>query len=160
MKTIKAISHRYRLALAGAVLAGALVGCEYDIPITASPSAKTDNQLLGEWVSIDHDNVMKVRQFDASLYVVSLNGRLFRAYHSDLNGTRFVSIQDLDSSDRKYCYRVWTLSGDGNRLTLHSINASLVPRETKDILEIQKLLRQNLKNPQLFVDETQFVRKN
>ena len=49
---------------------------------------------------------MKVRRMDESTYVVFYDGDLFRAYHSELTETPFASMQDLNSSDRKYAYVV------------------------------------------------------
>ncbi len=43
---------------------------------------------------------MKVRRLDDNIYVVYSDGDLFRAYHSDVAGAPFVSVQDINSSDR------------------------------------------------------------
>jgi hypothetical protein len=45
---------------------------------------------------------MKVRRLDDSVYIVYYDGDLFRAYHSDIEKTPFISVQDLNSSDRQY----------------------------------------------------------
>ncbi len=47
---------------------------------------------------------MKVVRLDDSNYIVSYNGDLFRAYHSDVAKTPFVSVQILDSAKAKYAY--------------------------------------------------------
>jgi hypothetical protein len=49
---------------------------------------------------------MKVRRLDDSIYIVSYNGDLFRAFIQMLPRP-FVSVQDIDSPDRKYAYFKW-----------------------------------------------------
>src|SRR5438876_2840288 len=79
-----------------------LSGCEYDVPITSKPTRKVDGRLLGDWMSKDRKDKMKVRRLDDDVYIISYNGDLFRGYHSDLAKTSFVSVQDIDSAERKY----------------------------------------------------------
>jgi len=96
--------------------------CQYEVPITSSPTRKVQEQLLGNWVSLDGKENMRVRRLDDSTYIVYYDGDLFRAYHSDVAEMPLASVQDLNSNDRKYAYVVWKLSSDGKRLTLRSIN--------------------------------------
>ena len=62
---------------------------------------------------------MKVVRLDDSNYIVSYNGDLFRAYHSDVAKTPFVSVQILDSAKAKYAYSslevVWRWQAGGAR---------------------------------------------
>jgi hypothetical protein len=55
---------------------------------------------LGNWVSSDGKENMRVRRLDDSTYVVYYDGDLFRAYHSDVAETPFTTVQDLNSNDR------------------------------------------------------------
>ena len=136
-------------------------GCEgdYKVPITSSPTRKIDPRLLGNWVSKDGTDKVKVRKLDESIYIVSYNGDLYRAFHSDVGKTSFVSAQDIDSADRKYAYLAYKLSDDGKRLDLQAVNDKIVPKETKDSVSVQKLLKKNLQNSELFGDEGQFARE-
>ncbi len=129
--------------------------CEYEVPITPSPTRKVQEQLLGNWISLDGKENMRVRRWDDSTYIVYYDGDLFRAYHSDVADTPFVSVQDLNSNDRKYAYVVWKLSDDGKRLSLRSIN-KLIPKETKDSAMVAALLTKNARNPELFGEEIEF----
>jgi hypothetical protein len=97
-------------------------------------------QLLGNWVSLDDKENMRVRRLDDSTYVVYYDGDLFRAYHSDVAETPFASVQDLNSNDRKYAYVVWKLSDDGTRLSLRNISNQLIPTETRDSATVAALL--------------------
>lgn len=133
----------------------AFTACEYEVPITPSPTRKVQEQLLGNWISLDGKEDMRVRRWDDSTYIVYYDGDLFRAYHSDVADTPFVSVQDLNSNDRKYAYVVWKLSDDGQRLSLRSVN-KVIPKETKDSGTVAALLTKNARNPELFGEEIQF----
>jgi hypothetical protein len=105
--------------------------CNYEVPITSSATRKVQEQLLGNWVSLDGKENMRVRRLEDSTYVVYYDGDLFRAYHSDVAETPFATVQDLNSSDRKYAYVIWKLSDDGKNLRLRNVNDKVVPKETK-----------------------------
>ena len=113
-------------------------------------------RLLGDWVSLDGKENMKVRRLDDNIYVVYYDGDLFRAYHSDVAGAPFVSVQDINSSDRKYAYVVWKLSDDGKRLSLRNVQSKLIPKEQKDSARVVELLKENARNPELFGEEIEF----
>jgi len=137
----------------------AFSGCEYEVPITSGPTRKVEARLLGDWVSKDGKEKMKVRRLDNSIYIVSYNGDLFRAYHSDVAKTAFVSVQDIDSAERKYAYVAWKLFEDGKQLGLRVVSARIIPKEIKTSTGVQKLLKKNLQNPELLEDEAQFTRE-
>jgi hypothetical protein len=113
-------------------------------------------QLLGNWVSLDGKENMSVRRLDDSTYVVYYDGDLFRAYHSDVAEMPFASVQDLNSNDRKYAYVVWKLSDDGKRLNLRNVSNEVIPKETKDSATVAALLTKNARNPELFGEEIEF----
>jgi hypothetical protein len=135
-------------------------GCEgdYAVPITSGPTRKIDQRLLGNWVSKDGTDKIKVRALDDSIFIVSYNGDLYRAFHSDVGKISFVCAQDIDSADRKYAYLAYKLSDDGKQLDLRGVNTELIPKATMNSIAVQKLLKTNLTNPKLFEDEGQFAR--
>jgi hypothetical protein len=137
----------------------AFAACEYEVPITPSPTRNVQEPLLGDWVSLDGKEKMKVRRLDANIYIVDYDGDLFRAYHSDLAETAFVSVQDINSNDRKYAYVVWKLSDDGKRISLRSVQSKVVPKEQKDSVTMAELLKENAKNPDLFGEEIEFKKE-
>jgi hypothetical protein len=124
--------------------------------LTSNPTRKVQEQLLGNWKSIDGKEELKVRSLDDGVYIVYYDGDLFRAYHSDAAETPFASVQDINSSDRKYAYVIWNLSEDGKSLRLRSVNDKVVPKETKDSATVVALLTKNARNPELFGDEIEF----
>ena len=97
-----------------------------------------------------------MRRLDDRTYVVYYDGDLFRAYHSDVANTSFVSVQDLNSNDRKYAYVLWKLSDDGKHLTLRNVSDKIVPKETKDPGAVAALLTKNVRNPELLGEEIEF----
>jgi hypothetical protein len=134
----------------------AFSACNYDVPITPSPTRKVQEQLLGNWVSLDGKEDMRVRRLDDSTYVIYYDGDLFRVYHSDIAETPFTSVQDLNSNDRKYAYVIWKLSDDAKRLTLRSVKEKVIPKETRDSATVAALLTKNARNPELFGEEIEF----
>lgn len=101
-----------------------------------------------------------VRKLDDSSYVVSDNGDLFRAYHSDVGTTPFVSVQHLEVTDRKYAYVAWKLSPDGRKLRLQAVSPKVVPKTIKNSTEIRRLLEKNRQNPGLLGEELTLAKMN
>ena len=116
-------------------------------------------RLLGDWTSADGKEKLKLRSLDDSIYIVYYDGDLFRAYHSDIAETPFATVQDLNSSDRKYAYITWKLANDGKNLRLRSVNDKVVPNETKDSAGVVALLTKNASNPGLFGEEIEFKKE-
>lgn len=137
----------------------AFTACQYDIPITSAPTRKVQEQLLGNWKSTDGKEDLKVRSLDDSVYIVYYDGDLFRAYHSDVAETPFVSVQDLNLPERKFAYVVWKVSDDGKNLRLRNVNDKIVPKETKDSAAVVALLTKNATNPELFGEEIEFSKE-
>ena len=109
----------------------AFTSCNYDVPITSGPTRKVEERLLGDWTSTDGKEKLKLRSLDDSVYIVYYDGDLFRAYHSDIAETPFASVQDLNSSDRKFAYVIWKLSDDGKNLRLRSISDKVSQRKQR-----------------------------
>ncbi len=133
--------------------------CVYEVPITSSPTRKVEERLLGDWTSLDGKEQMKVRRLDENTYVVYYDGDLFRAYHSDVAGIPFASVQDLNSNERKYAYAVWNVSNDGKNLTLRNVSNKVVPKESKDSASVVALLTKNARNPELLGEEIEFKKE-
>jgi len=84
---------------------------------------------------------MRVRRLDDNIYIVYYDGDLFRAYHSDVANTPFVSVQDINFNDRKYAYVVWKLSDDSEHLKLRSVKGDVIPKEKKNSTAVAKFWR-------------------
>ena len=159
MNRLRTIIRKFTPLVIAAACFFTLAGCEYEVPLTAKPTRKVDERLLGDWTSKDGKEKMKVRRLDDFIYVVSYDEVLYRAFHSDFAKTAFVSVQDIDSPERKYAFLTWKLSDDGKRLGLRVVNSKVIPNENKDSETIQKLLEKNLQNPELLRDEEPFTKE-
>ena len=148
-----------RVGLVIGVCSLAFGSCNYDVPITSVPTQKVQEQLLGDWRSSDGKEELKLRRLDDSVYIVYYDGDIFRAYHSDVAQTPFVSVQDLNSKDRKYAYVVWKLSDDGKHLSLRNVSDKVISKETKDSATVAALLTKNAHNPELFGEEIEFKKE-
>ena len=70
-----------------------------------------------------------------------------------------LSIQDLDSKQRKYLYMTFTVADDGKLLSMKGVKSDVIPKDSKDAAGVQRLLTRNLQNPALFdKDILQFTR--
>jgi hypothetical protein len=146
-------------AVAIGLCALAFTACQYEVPITSAPTRKVEQRLLGDWISNDGKEKLQLRSLDDSIYIVYYDGDLFRAYHSDVAETSFASVQDINSSDRKYAYITWKLSDDGKFLRLRNVNDKVVPKETKDSATVVTLLTKNASNPELLGEQIEFRRE-
>ena len=147
------------VGLAIGVCTLAFTACQYEIPITSAPTQKVQERLLGDWTSADGREKLKLRSLDDSIYIVYYDGDLFRAYHSDIAETPFVTVQDLNSNDRKYAYVIWKLSEDGKSLRLRNVNDKVVPEGIRDSAGVVALLTKNARNPELFGEEIEFKKE-
>ena len=145
-----------RVGVAIGLFSLAFASCNYDVPITSAPTRNVEQRLLGDWISRDGKENMSVRRFDDKTYVVYYDGDFFRVYHSDIAKTAFATVQDLNSSDRKYAYVIWELSDDGKSLRLRNVNEKVVPKQTKDSAAVVALLTKNASNSELFGEEIEF----
>ena len=132
----------------------AQAGFGWDVPITSKPTRKIEAALLGDWFSgnTSERRLMQVRKIDDFSYLVSGDGHFYRAYHSDIAGVPFLSVQDIDSIDlagREYFYLTWNLSDGGKRLDVHMVNDDLIPEQTRSSTAVARILRRNVKNPAL-----------
>jgi hypothetical protein len=157
MNRVTLIAQKLTLGIVVTACCFIINGCLYDFPITSKATRKVDARLLGSWNSKDGKEKMKVVKLDDSNYIVLSDGELYRAYHSDLADTPFVSVQKLEADKPQYAYWVWKLSDDGT-LSLRNVNDKLIPDDTKDSATMQKLLKKNLQNPALFGDEIQMTK--
>ena len=140
-----------------------LSGCDYETPLTPAPTHPVEARLLGDWEQTkkEHptDPDMHVRSWDDSTYAIAIEDDVYRVWHSDFAGTAFVSVQDLNSAARKFCYYTWALSADGTQLTLRRVRNELVPEKTTPATAIQHLIQANLGNPKLLDEPLVFRRK-
>ena len=160
MTTRQKATTRIALAALATISLLSFAGCgEYAVSITDQPTRKIDRQLIGDWATADGGDVIKVRQLTESAYIVSYNGILFRAFHTDFGRVPFLSVQELETNIRTYSYVSYRLSPDGNKIYLKLVNEEVIPDDPTEIAAIQKSLNRNLQNPSLFHPEEEFRRQ-
>ena len=130
------------------VCALALLSCHYDSSLTLEPTRAADARLAGTWTMIapQQDEKMDIRLYDDRHYVISYNGDLYRAFHSDVAGMPLMSVQNLNDRERKWVFVEWKL--DGDRLTIRAVRTEVVPPGERDVLV--KRIEANRDNPKLF----------
>ena len=153
------VNRLIRVALGLGFLVSLSACGDYKVAITERPTRGVDERLIGNWVVRNGTERIKVRALSDSTYVVSYSGLLFRVFHSDMAGLSFVNAQDLETAEGKYFYLTYRLSDDGKQLYLRTVNDRVIPETTKDSITIQKLLRENLQNPQLFGSEGEYTKE-
>lgn len=138
----------------------ALAGCDYVVPLTAAPTRAVQQQVLGEWAAPGDDSAsLTVRQLDEQTYIAVVDGDAYRVHHSDFADLPFVSVQDLNSSDRKYCIYTWQLAESGRRLVLRRVSPQLVPDDLTDIALLQRAIEAHRRDAGLLGEETVFLRR-
>ena len=103
---------------------------------------------------------MYVRKLDDVTYVVAMDKDIYRAFHSDFAGTAFLSVQDLNNSDRLFVYLTYQLSPDGKQLSIFTVSTKVVPEETKGRSALQKIIKRQLTKPKLLNEPMEFTRKS
>jgi hypothetical protein len=160
VKTKPRDTTRILLAVVAAFALVSVAACgEYAVPITDQPTRKVDRQLIGDWVTPDGIDMIKIRQLTDSTYIVSYNGVFFRAFHSDFAKIPFLSVQELETDSRIYSYVTYRLSPDGSKIYLRMVNEEVISDESNESGVIQKLLLKNLQHPALFHSEEEFRRQ-
>lgn len=165
---------RFWPLLATAIVVAALAGCdEFEVPITDEPTRDIEPALLGDWMMAEEKGSdsrkysrdrLRIRSFDRSTYVVEHNESLYRAWHSDVDGIPLVTLQSIDSEERKYQYWSFQLSDDSSELTLRSVQSDgsmskgVIPSDSRDSAAAAASIRKNLENPRLFAGEVKFAK--
>ncbi|MGA7616456.1 MAG: hypothetical protein WBX15_14880 [Thermoanaerobaculia bacterium] len=143
--------------LAVSLLGFALIGCEWDFPLTPEPTREVVPQLTGDWFSLSDGARLTIRQLDPRSYVVVSDGEPYRVIHTDLGGAPLVSVQQLQD-ERKWVWYSWHTSDDGNTLELRYLDPKFIRAHASDRAAIVRFVEENLKNPQLYGETLRFAR--
>lgn len=151
------------LAALCSALALFFAGCDYDAPLTTAPTHPVDTRLVGDWLPAqpedDKEPGMHVRRWDDASYAIAIEDDVYRAWHSDFAGLALVSVQDLNSAARKYCFYTWALSPDGAQLTLRRVRTEVIPEKLATAAAIQAALKAHAADPTLLDKPLVFARK-
>lgn len=131
-------------------------GCYYSVPITASPTSKIDERLLGKWYR-DDGVVTLIDRTDDYNYAIRLgtDSQTLPAFQSEVSGRRFVNFK----VGQKYTYLIYKLEEHGNVLKIQAVSTKIIPESVKSSTEVQRLIAQNLYNPKLFEELDFYARE-
>ena len=151
------------MRLPAVLLCFLFASCIYEAPLTKSPTRKIDERLIGDWVSVEEKpSVIQIRKFDDSNFILIDGGSVYRVFHSDFEGVNFLSLQNLEtngSSARKFAFIDYRFEKP-DRVRARAINKDVIPDTLRTTSELQKKVREHLKDPQLFnKDEIVYTRK-
>lgn len=150
------------LALGAVVIGFFLAGCDYDLPATPGPTRPVEPKLLGDWTSVDPEDhkeiAMHVRKLDDFNYAVSVEADIYRVFHSDLDPLPLLSVQDLNSTARKYVLYRWKLSDDATQLTLLRVSTDVISDQLTETSALQAQLIKHAADPKLLGRELSFTR--
>ncbi|HKY26759.1 MAG TPA: hypothetical protein VJM12_02310 [Pyrinomonadaceae bacterium] len=158
MNARQSTTHRFALSGVIAFLLVVLGACQYSVPITERPTRNVDNKLIGDWASAHQGQRLKIRSLTNNTYIVSYSGFVFQAFHSDISGVPFLSVQELETDARSYSYLIYRVSEDGTKLYLRLVNDEILRGQTSSTKVVQKVLKQNLQNPALLHHEDEFTK--
>jgi len=143
----------------GILAAIGMSGCIYPVPVTEAATRGVEPGLVGEWMSADGKNRLEVRRYDDRNAVVVLNGLVLRAYHSEVAGLPLVTLQELESPERKYAYVTWQLADGGNRLEWRAVSRKVVPEDLGTTALVRARLEKERDNPALLEAVQVYERK-
>lgn len=155
------------VAVIVAVVALGFTGCDYRLPLTATPSRPIDEHFLGRWVEIRQPRApkrMTIRRGTGDTYRISYDDgdgwRPIEAYHSDVAGLPLMTVQYASpTSDHPFVYAMFTLSDDERYLVVRRISPKIIAdADDRDAL-IQSLIS-NKDNPDLLITEATFERQH
>lgn len=137
-----------------------LAGCDFEVPLTKTATRKINPQLLGNWrEQTENSDLLTIRRLDDETYIATIDGDVYRVYHSDVAARAFVTVQNLNDDERKYCYYAWELSPGGAELQLRRVNTKVIPEAVASSEAAQRLVTENIGHPKLLLEQAIFVRE-
>lgn len=142
-----------------------LAGCIYEAPLNSKPTRPVDPQFAGDWRGVDdRSNKIFIRVFDKKQYAVTtVDGKsvnCYRVFSSDLDGLRLANVQDLapgNADNGKWAFFDYRLDAKG-RLVIRMINNKVILPDLKTTGQLRKAIKENRKNPALFLEELVYVK--
>lgn len=158
--------------LVAIVPAFALVSCVFEAPFEAESRIPTDPALLGRWEAVSEKSGetperMLVLQHSANEYVAGYpmgeKSMVFRGYHVDLEGGRYIQIQLIGTAEgpvkpenRKF--HLLKVTVDGDAMELRTINTDVIGKELKDSAALKAAFAAHKEDPKLFGEPQKFRR--
>ena len=138
-------------------------GCDYEVPLSASPKMTIDNRAVGLWEQTKEDGkkeyllVLPLNKYEYLLVWPKGNtSELYaRAHLFEFNGNRLVQLEWFGNSDggvpddnRIYQIGKYAISGDTMETQL--LNTDVVNKNSNTSVELAEAIKSNSSNPSLF----------
>lgn len=137
------------------------------VPLSSSKRSRIDSNLLGNWRQIEMQDqeeppidirFIKFNQREYVLISPDTNDdgwSIMRAYIVNLKGVLFLNLQSLEEDERVFLFCRYSISVD-KVLTLKLVGKKLFKKEYKSSKKLNKFIKKNLKNSELYNMELKF----
>jgi hypothetical protein len=160
-----------KVILSGMLLAISLFlcGCPYEseFPLTTPEIAQIDRDLIGNWRFIQSERdkaaTLSIYPFnDHEIIFISLEEdkkiSAYRAFVTNINGEKFLNVQEIDQSENKRHWLFVNYSITSNRLTLRILEDTLMKNEKIDTPQaLSGFVGKNLKEKDLYGEDSEMV---
>lgn len=147
-----------------------LAGCDYKVPLSQKPAAKTNPALAGRWIeqkdasSTNRTEVdIKVSGADYSVAYIGdgCTNFLFSGFEVESAGFKLIQLKlltdlDKDQPEKVYVFIKYELTPDG--LSFCQLNKNVVSSECQTMEELRGDLKVHRKNPALFTEPRKFTK--
>jgi len=146
-----------------------LYGCPYEseFPLATPEIAQIDRDLIGNWRFIQSEKekaaTLVVYPFnDHEIIFISLEEdkkiSAYRAFVTNINGEKFLNVQEIDQSENKRHWLFVNYSITNNRLTLRILEDTLMKNEKIDTPQaLSGFIGKNLREKDLYGDDSEMV---
>jgi len=150
---------------------GLVVGCEYTVPLVATPDTAIDSAVLGLWRRTKDDGQMEqllVLPLDKREYLVSYpagaeDAMFARACLCRVGGKALVQLKwfgtaeaGLPDDDRVFQFVTYTVGG--NTLVVRLLSSQVVKKDAASTDELAKAVAANKDKPDLFREAMVFTK--
>ncbi|NOU36419.1 MAG: hypothetical protein HOO88_06580 [Kiritimatiellaceae bacterium] len=139
-----------------------LAGCDYDIPLSQTPSAPANPALAGKWSGQPANEKpvrieIKTSGTDYSvIYTEGGDELTFKGFEIKAAGLNLIQLELKDAEKQKYLFAKYELTPDG--LSVYRLNPEVVSAKCQTAEELLNDLAVHRNNPFLFSEPLKFTR--
>lgn len=152
------------------LLALAISGCRYEVPLESSARLSVDHQMAGTWRKLDseRDERVQVIPFSDSEYLfnyhVNDNVLYLRGYPVEFNGRHYVQLEFIGTDDEvikqdERKFDVIRYNVTGNKVSVWRVNSDIVNKEIESTEALRENFRQHADNKELFSKFAEFKKQ-
>ncbi len=137
-------------------------GCPYKsaVPLKTSKEYKIDHKLLGEWIILSKDAVVKVSSISKNGYLMEAvvkgtkKKELLRAYGTTIKGVSFLSL--TDPSKNKKGYSICKYSIERDLLRIECLEENAASKRIVNSEELHSIVERKMNNDSAFKEAFSF----